>query len=202
VNIRLTVTRQDGTCLYDGEYSSHCDTAGLTIAVYAMAKLIEPGHAMKMQYDLALDDRLENSASGLCNLVLHKLFPSTDFIITGQYYFEKARFYADYVVEMVWSNGRRAIILVVEVKPGIQSEEQDAKSDDQAEDYGRAALNQDHSQKLVYAARFIGGECMFYWVSRTHPTLNPLSTDFMDMESHYAAIRGHVATMKRTNLFA
>ncbi|KAF1360120.1 hypothetical protein EJ07DRAFT_177435 [Lizonia empirigonia] len=144
-----------------------------------MSKILEE-HAMKIQYDNALDDRLENAASGLCNATLHKLFPSTDFIITGQYYFEKEKLYADYVVERIWANGRRVIVLVVEVK---------------------ATLNQDKQQTFVYAARFISGECMFYWLTKLQPTLNPLANDFMDIEDDYVSIRGHVATMKQRDLF-
>jgi hypothetical protein len=132
---------------------------------------------------------------------LHKLYPSTDYIITGQYYFQEEGIYADYVVEKIWANGRRAIVLVVEAKPGHQSEEQDAKSDDQAEDYGIATLNQDKAQVLVYVARFIGGECMFYWVTKAQPTLNPLANDFMDIEDDYVQIRGYVQMMTQRDLF-
>lgn len=157
---------------------------------------------MKTQYDDAIDDRLENAASGLCNAVLHKLFPSTDFIITGQYYFAtRPRLYADYVVERIWSNGRRAIILAVEAKPDHQTEAQDIASDDQAEDYGRASLNQNPIQRTVYVAKFVGGQCMFYWLTRDHPTLNPLANDFMDIEDEYAVIRGHVHGILQTDLF-
>jgi hypothetical protein len=170
-----------------------------------MAEIIR-GPAMKIQYDNATEDELENASSGLCNAALNKLFPSEQFIITGQYYFRDEapggqRFYADYVVERVWPNGRRATVLVVEVKPHHQTEAQDAESDDQAEDYARATLNQSPAQRVVYAAKFVGGACMFYWFSRTQPTLNPLSGDFMDIEDDYATIRGHVQGIQGMNVF-
>jgi hypothetical protein len=163
------------------------------------------GHAMKIQYDNAMEDELENAASGLCNASLHKLFPPPNFIVTGQYYFglrNGVKFYADYVVERVWPNGQRAIVLVVEVKPIHQTETQDAESDDQAEDYGRAVLNLRPAQMIVFAARFIGGQCMFYWLTRAQPTLNPLATDFMDVEDDYVTVQAHARTMKDRNLFA
>lgn len=76
------------------------------------------GAAMQIQYDNDREDQLENAASGLCNAALHKLFPITEFIITGEYYFMigLTRFYADYIVERIWPTGHRAIILVVEAK--------------------------------------------------------------------------------------
>jgi hypothetical protein len=159
---------------------------------------------MKAQYDNATEDQLENAANGLCNATLNKLYPSNEYIVTPQYYFglrNGQKFYADFVVERIWPTGQRAIVLVVEVKPAQQSEAQDAESDDQAEDYGVTVLNMRPTQWIVYAAKFIGGQCMFYWLTRAQPTLNPLATDFMDIEDDYVAIRGHAQTMKSRNLF-
>lgn len=168
-----------------------------------MSTEILAGHVMQLQYEDACGAELENAASGLCNAALHKLFPSNEFIVTGQYYFRipQRKLCADYVVERIWSNGRRAIILVVEVKPHHQTEAQDAESDDQVEDYAHATLHLHDSQRTVYAAKFVGGQCMFYRLRRGQTTMTAVATDFMDIEDDHVSIRTCVATVKQTDLF-
>ena len=58
------------------------------------------------------------------------------------------------------------------------------------------------TQWTVYAAKFFGGQCMFWWLTRAQSTLYPLANDFMDIEDDYGAIRGHAQMMKNSNLFA
>jgi hypothetical protein len=84
----------------------------------------------------------------------------------------------------------------MEVKRKRQTIGQDARSDDQAQDYEFATLGRDPGQSTVYVVRSIGLDGMFYSLGKNQTTMVPIGKRLHGSERrlyYYSSVRTHNA---------